>query len=317
MMKYNRITLMFPGQGSQYPGMGLDLYREYEVVRDIYERANQVLGYDVLSLSRKDVQKSIYSQPAVLTLSYACYKVLEESIREADIEMHVYSSVGHSLGQYTAALALGAIDFEAALELAHSRAVFLTDAGREHPDFGLMAVSGRGRKLNYDYICELCDKFRIHVTLNNTPSQIVMGGPKKSLEEIVKLLRVDNFRTTFLKVEAAFHTPIMKSAADKLRNKLDDYNFRIASKPVICNVSAQAIVDPTLLKMGLYEQMFHTINWRGCIERIARRGADLLIELGPKRVLCNMVRDFYPSIAMLNIEDSESLKNTIKELSFK
>jgi [acyl-carrier-protein] S-malonyltransferase len=325
-MKTRRITLIFPGQGSQYVGMGKELFDRFKLVREIYDEATQVLGYDISELCFKkhtfgkfmhkaDLNRTIYTQPAVLTMSYACYRVLEETCKECNVDLNTSLLAGHSLGEYTALLVSGAMDFKTTLSLVQKRATFMTEWGKAYPGAGLMAIVDKGRELDYDRICALCKDFGVYVTLNNTRSQVVVGGSKRRLAEMGKELKREGKRSTMLKVEGPFHTPIMKPAADKFKKELDKSEIHIASKPVMANVTTEAIVDPNHIRKELHEQIFKIVNWRGGIERIAHNRETLFIEVGPKKVLSNMINDIDPSIPRLNIEDVESLEKTVKELT--
>ena len=167
----------------------------------------------------------------------------------------------------------------------------------------------------YDQGDAFCKDFGVYITLNNTKKQIVDGGSKRRLGELSKVLKEEGMNSTALKVEGPFHTPIMKPAADKLKKDLDKCDFSIASKPVMANVSTDAIVDPNHIKKELYAQIFQVVNWRGSIEKAVQNGVDLFIEVGPKKVLSNMIKDIDPSLRALNVEDTESLEATVKELS--
>ncbi|MBW2359125.1 MAG: ACP S-malonyltransferase [Deltaproteobacteria bacterium] len=281
-MKTRRITLIFPGQGSQYVGMGKELFDRFKLVREIYDEATQVLGYDISELCFKkhtfgkfmhkaDLNRTIYTQPAVLTMSYACYRVLEETCKECNVDLNTSLLAGHSLGEYTALLISGAMDFKTTLSLVQKRATFMTEWGKAYPDAGLMAIVDKGRELDYDRICALCKDFGVYVTLNNTRSQVVVGGSKRRLAEMGKELKREGKRSTMLKVEGPFHTPIMKPAADKFKKELDKSEIHIASKPVMANVTSEAIVDPAHIRKELHEQIFKIVNWRGGIERIAAK----------------------------------------------
>ena len=325
-MKTRRTTLIFPGQGSQYVGMGKELYDRFKLVREIYNEATQVLGYDISELCFKkhtfgklmhkaDLNKTIYTQPAVLTMSYACYRVLEETCKECNVDLNASLLAGHSLGEYTALLISGAMDFKTTLSLVQKRATFMTEWGKAYPGAGLMAIVDKGRELDYERICVLCKDFGVYVTLNNTRSQVVVGGSKRRLAEMGKELKREGKRSTMLKVEGPFHTPIMKPAADKFKKELDKSEIYIASKPVMANVTTEAIVDPNHIRKELHEQIFKIVNWRGGIEKIAHNRETLFIEVGPNKILSNMINDIDPSIPRLNIEDAESLEKTVKELT--
>ena len=325
-MRRKRTILIFPGQGSQYVGMGKDLYDRFKLVRDIYDEASQILGYDISELCFKkhtfgkfmhkaDLNKTIYTQPAVLTMSYACYKVLDETCKERDVDLNVSLLAGHSLGEYTALLVAEAMDFKTALSLVHKRADLMTEWGKSYPGAGLMAVVNKGKELDNDKICAMCKDFGVFITLNNTKSQIVVGGSKKRLAEMGTKLKKEGLLSTMLKVEGPFHTPIMKPAADKFKRELEKCEIDIASKPILANVTTEAIVDPIHIRQELYNQMFNIVNWRGAIERIISKRKNLFIEVGPKQVLSNMIKDIDPSVPRLNIEDIESLEKTIKKIT--
>lgn len=326
-MKYKKITLLFPGQGSQYIGMGKEFYEKYEFVKQIYEQASKVLGYDIADVCFKghlfgkimhrgvDINKTVYTQPTVLLTSYACYRVFEERCKKANIDFNPYLLAGHSLGEYTALLVAGAMDLKTAVGLVQKRATFMAESGRAYPGAGLMAIVDRGKAIDYEKLCALCKDFGVYITLNNTKSQVVVGGSKKRLGDLSKELKKDGKVGKPLKVEGPFHTPIMKPAADKFKRALNKNHLHIACKPIMANASAEAIVDPNHIKKELYEQIFNIVNWRGSIERVVGSGGDLFIEIGPRTVLSNMMKDINRSVPVLNVEDVESLEKTMKALA--
>jgi [acyl-carrier-protein] S-malonyltransferase len=326
-MAFKNIMLIFPGQGSQYVGMGKEFYDEFSFVRDLFDEGSEVLGYDLSDLCFKkhsfgkimhrgaDLNKTIYTQPAVLTVSYACYLVLEHRCKEEGISLNPYLLAGHSLGEYTGILVSGAMDLRSILELVHKRATYMTESGKAYPHAGLMAIVDKGSELDYEEICSLCKDFGVYVTLNNTKNQIVVGGAKKRLGDLAKELKTEGKLSKHLKVEGPFHTPIMKPAANKFNRELKDYKIRIASRPVMANVSAEAIVDPNHIRSELYEQIYKVVNWRGSVEKAIENGGDLFLELGPKKVLSNMIRDIDEDIPRLNVEDMASLETTLKTLA--
>jgi [acyl-carrier-protein] S-malonyltransferase len=177
-----------------------------------------------------------------------------------------------------------------------------------------MAVMSRNEDLDFNQISSLCNEFQVYVTLNNTKRQIVVGGGKRKLELLSKELKDQEKIGKMLKVEGPFHTPIMKPAAEQFKRELDKSRFLIAVRPIIANVSTNAIVDPNHIKKELYNQIFNIVDWRRSVERIIANGGDLFIEIGPKRVLSNMIKDIDPSVPDLNVEDMESLENTVEEL---
>jgi [acyl-carrier-protein] S-malonyltransferase len=325
-MKYEKVALIFPGQGSQYVGMGKEFYDRFKLVRDIFDEAGSVLGYDIAEkcfkkpipgtaiIHKPDLDRTIYTQPAVMVTSYACYRIFEEMCKEVGVHPSVRFLAGHSLGEYTALLVAGAMDFRTCADLVNKRATCITEFSEAYPHAALMAIVNKRGDLDCGRIETLTQEAQVHIALNNTRNQLVVGGFKKNLEELSKTLKKESLFSTILKVEGPFHTPLMKPAADRFNNDLAASRLYIAHKPVIANVSAQAIVDPLHIRKELHEQIHTCVDWRRGAERMVENGADLFIEIGPKKVLSGMIKSIAPDIPTLNVEDVASLEATIKEL---
>jgi len=145
--------------------------------------------------------------------------------------------------------------------------------------------------------------------------QVVVGGFKKNLSDMAKSLKKERIMAHVLKVEGPFHTPLMKPAADRFKKALDQEKIFVALKPVIANVTKEAIVDPGHIRKELYEQIFTLVDWRGSVEKMIDNGVDLFIEVGPKKVLSNMIKDIDGSVPSLNVEDEASLRRTVRVLA--
>ena len=307
-------------------GMGKELYDRFKLVRDVYEESSSVVGYDMAEkcfrkpligtklVHRPDLDRTKYTQPAVFATGYACYKIFEEMCREVEVQCNIAFLAGHSLGEYTALAAAGAMEFRTCMDLVQKRANFITEFSGAYPDAGLMAVVNRGKELNHAMIDDLAKEAQVYVTLVNTKSQIVVGGFKKNLDELGRRLKKEGMIPTALRVEGPFHSPLMKPAADRFKKELAASEISIAGKPVIANVTSEAIVDPAHIRKELYDQIYTCVNWRRSIDKMVDNGADLFIEIGPKKVLSNMIKDIRPGIPTMNVEDLESLERTVKEL---
>jgi [acyl-carrier-protein] S-malonyltransferase len=325
-MKYKKIAILFPGQGSQYVGMGKELYDKFRLVRDVYDQASSVLEYDIAEkcfkkpimgtslVHKTDLDRTIYTQPAVLVTGYACYRIFEEMCSDVGVRLNVNFLAGHSLGEYTALCVAGAMDFSTCMDLVRKRATFLTELGESLPHAGLMAIVDKEHELDYATIDNIAKEAQVYVTLVNTKNQIVVGGFKKNLEELSKAIKKDGKIATILRVEGPFHSPLMKPAAERFKKELSRSRITIAMRPVIGNVTAEAIVDPLHIRKELYEQIYTCVDWRRSVERMIQNGADLFIEVGPKKVLSNMIKDIDPSIPRLNVEDVESLENAVRTI---
>ena len=325
-MKYKKIALVFPGQGSQYVGMGKELHDRFKLVRDIYDEASSVVDYDMGEkcfrkpmigsklMHRADLDKTKYTQPAVFVTGYACYKIFEEMCKEVAVHCSPAFLAGHSLGEYTALAVAKAMDFRTCMDLVQKRANFITEFSDAYPDAGLMAIVNRGKELEFRMIEELVKEAQVYVTLINTKSQIVVGGFKKNLEELGRKLKKEGLIPTVLRVEGPFHSPLMKPAADRFKKEVNTSKITIGERPVIANVTTEAIVDPGHIRKELYDQIFTCVNWRRSVEKMVENGADLFIEIGPKKVLTNMIKDIGSPVPTMNVEDIESLERAIKDL---
>ena len=325
-MKYKKIALVFPGQGSQYVGMGKELHDRFKLVRDIYDEASSVVDYDMGEkcfrkpmigskiMHRADLDKTKYTQPAVFVTGYACYKIFEEMCKEVSVQCSPAFLAGHSLGEYTALAVAKAMDFRTCMDLVQKRANFITEFSGAYPDAGLMAIVNRGKELEFGMIEDLVKEAQVYVTLINTKSQIVVGGFKKNLEELGRKLKKEGLIPTVLRVEGPFHSPLMKPAADRFKRELNASKITIGERPVIANVTTEAIVDPGHIRKELYDQIFTCVNWRRSVEKMIENEADLFIEIGPKKVLTNMIKDIGSPVPTMNVEDIDSLERAVKDL---
>ena len=330
-MKYQKITLVFPGQGAQMPGMGKELHDKYKSAKDVYTRASEILRYDITKICFGDksivgklkkffmgdaLNRTLYVQPAILTTSYASLRALEERCGESNISLRPYLVMGHSFGEYTALIASGATDFETALKLVQRRAELMTEALATYTNTGLMVVIiPEKTKGSEERIKNLCEENHVNIALINSPDQIVVGGPKKNLEKMTKALK-GKMRTIMVGgAEGAFHTGIMESAAKKFKPYIEGSDFYISPIPIIANVTAQAIADPAHIRDELYYQVYNPVNWRDSVQKAIENGADLFIEVGPGKVLSGMLERINPKIARLNVDNLESLEKTVQELA--
>ena len=270
-----KILYVFPGQGSQYEGMGSDLCRDYAIARDVYDRAGQALGYDIAALSFNDPDGRLnltrHTQPALLTHSIACFEVFRDLTGD---RLKPALAAGHSLGEYSALVATGALSFENALKLVRKRGELMGEHGE-----GEMSAF----PLDIETVRPLAERFHCAVAGCNLPDQTVIGGRAEDLE-LVEQAVTEQFprkRPVRLKTEGAFHTYYMVTAARQFREVLDAAAFGPPRAPVLSNFTGGLHEpDPAVTRSRLFFQLFHPVMWHANLLTAMDAGIDTVIEFG-------------------------------------
>lgn len=294
------LALVFPGQGSQYVGMGRDLYDRYPIARRIFEEADAILGFALSKLCfegpEADLTDTINAQPAILTMSAACLAVLKETV--GDMLNPVFVA-GHSMGEYTALLAARAFDFSTALRLVRERGRVMKEAGEKQPG-AMAAVLG----LETGPLRAICKELgEVWVANDNSPGQIVLAGKKAALEQALLLARQRGAKRAIpLAVSIASHSPLMAPAADSMAAVLEKMPLTKAMIPVISNVSASPMMEPADVRTELVQQLTSPVRWVESVQYMISQGVQLFIELGPKNVLSRLINQIDPHVQTRNIE---------------
>ena len=270
-----RILFVFPGQGSQYVGMGSDLCRDYAVAREVYEQASDVLGYDIAKLCSDDPNDQLnltrYTQPALLTHSYACLQVFR-SLTESPVSPLL--AAGHSLGEYSALVAANVLSFESALGLVKKRGELMGEYGE-----GEMTAF----PMDIESIRPIAERFHCAVAGNNLPQQTVVGGRSADLEMVEQtvLEQFERKRPIRLKTEGAFHTYYMVKAAQLYREVLDTADFSSSDIRVLSNFTGDFHDgDTASIRSGLFFQLFHPVLWHSNLQKAFAEDIDLVVEFG-------------------------------------
>lgn len=312
----NKVAFVFPGQGSQYIGMGQDIFKEFQVARDIYNSSSEVLGIDLRNLidngSVEALAATENTQPVVFTTSIAMLNVFMEVYN-----IKPYIVAGHSLGEITALTAAGAINFKDAVKIVKNRSLFMKEA-ESNGSFAMYAI----RNLHYATVEEICNKFdyqdMVSVISNyNSTDQVVISGHAEALLNLITELESKGALSTKLRVSGAFHSPIMKEAANKLRNELKQYTYNKFKYPVISNIAGNIYGDPSDIVENLSNQMIMPVQWSKTVRTFEQIGVDTTIEFGGGKVLTNLVKRNSQNIKTFNIEkisDLEKHKDVFKSI---
>ncbi|XJR90712.1 ACP S-malonyltransferase [Elizabethkingia anophelis] len=277
-------ALVFPGQGSQFVGMGLDLYDSRKEIKDLMESANDILGFDILSTMFKgtdeDLKKTKVTQPAIFIHSVAAVKAVDA--------LGAQMVAGHSLGEFSALVANGVLSFEDGLRLVSKRALAMQAACDANPS-SMAAILG----LDDDKVEEICASVEgIVVPANyNCPGQLVISGETKAVEEaMVKLKEAGAKRALLLPVNGAFHSPLMKPAQEELAEAINTTKFSKPIIPVYQNITTTAVSDPDEIKANLIKQLTCPVKWTQSVRNMIKDGATNFVEVGPGKTLQGLIK---------------------------
>ncbi|MCL2140104.1 MAG: ACP S-malonyltransferase [Dehalococcoidia bacterium] len=305
----NKVVFVFPGHGSQYVGMGKDIYHAYPEARAIFDKADSILDFPLSKLCfegpLEELRLTVNVQPALLTVCTALLNVMQKSL--------YYSPpafvAGHSLGEYTAAVACRAITFTDALTLVRQRGQLMHQAGVQKPG---MAVAILG--LENDTVAEIANATGVYVANYNCPGQVVVSGENRLVEQAVGLaISRGASRTVPIPGNTAFHSPLMKTVAQELAQSIATVEFNQPNCPLIGNTSASPLSSIGELQDELRQQLYSPVQWSQSIAYLVSQGVDLLVEIGPGAVLSGLNKHVDKQLSVANISDVKSIENYLAQ----
>lgn len=302
-----KTAFVFSGQGAQYSGMGKELYENYPCVKDVFDKADEALGLKISDIcfgEDERLNETEYTQPAILTMSVAIAKLMEEKGLKADY------LAGLSLGEYSALVAGGALDFVEAVQLVRKRGRYMTEAVPKGE--GAMAAV---LNLSAELIQEACDEAkeygRVMIANYNCPGQIAIAGDVAAVAKAEELVMEKGAkRAVRLNVSGPFHTSLLKPASDKLNTELKNITIKDMQLPVITNLTGDLVADKSDITDILTKQVMNPVKWEQSVRRMIELGVDTFVEMGPGKTLSSFVKKISKDVNVYNIEDIKTLEKT-------
>lgn len=287
---------VFPGQGAQYPGMGKEIWKNSDLARELFDKSNKILGFSITDImfegSTEDLKQTKVTQPAIFLHSV----LLANSLKDFQPDM----VAGHSLGEFSALVATGALTFEDGLTLVSKRAMAMQKACEKEPST-MAAIVG----LDDEIVEEVCNSIDdVVVAANyNCPGQLVISGTISGVEKACELLAQKGAKRTLkLPVSGAFHSPLMEPAREELAAAIESASFSVPVCPVYQNVNASPVTDPAEIKKNLIAQLTAPVRWTQTVRNMIAGGATSFTEIGPGKVLQGLVKKIDPTMETAGIE---------------
>ena len=303
-------SVIFPGQGSQIIGMGKEFFEKYNIVKDLFKEANDLLGLNISKIilegPKDELDLTSNTQPAIFLISYSIFQVVKKEF-SLNLNKAKYFA-GHSLGEYSALSCAGYLDFSETLKLLRARGDAMQNAV-PNGEGGMVAVLGSNINVVENIVDDNRNKFKIQIANDNSDGQIVLSGKKNDLDELIKVLKSQSIKNVILPVSAPFHCKLMNKATHLMKNEIEKTNFKNGENILISNVTAEEISDKDELKKLLIDQIENRVRWRESIINMINKGVNHFIEIGPGKVLSGLVKRINKEVKINTINRESDIKD--------
>jgi [acyl-carrier-protein] S-malonyltransferase len=307
------IAFVFPGQGSQYVGMGKQLYESFPAARQVFDRADDVLGFSLSNLCfegpAEELDDTINAQPAILTVSIACLESLKQycqnAVGQAIVPMLM---AGHSLGEFTALVAAGVLDFDDGLQLVRERGRLMKENSQYAPG-GMAAIIGLDQETLQQVCLDAQSVGIVTLANDNSPGQTVLSGELAALQHAMELAKARGARIVQqLAISVASHSPLMQQASQSFGETVKKFYLNPPEVPLLSNITAQAMTSVEELREEMIEQLTRPVQWTRSVQTAISSGVDTFVELGPNQVLSGLIRRISRNVESISLNDMAIVK---------
>ena len=303
-------SLVFPGQGSQTIGMGKDFFENYNLVKDLFKQADELLGVNlskiILEGPKDELDLTANTQPAIFLISYSIFLVMKKEFN-INLDNAKYFA-GHSLGEYSALCAANYLSFSDTIKILKIRGNAMQNAVPKGQG-GMLAVLGSKVEIIESLLNENKNNFIAQIANDNSEGQIVLSGRISDIEKLIQVLKSKNIKNVKLPVSAPFHCKLMSNATEIMRNEIEKLNFLDSKNKLISNVTAKEISNKEELKILLIDQVENRVRWRESVVHMINNGVNHFIEIGPGKVLSGLIKRIDKNVKINTINNRSDIKN--------